>query len=154
MAERTRGSPFATAFQSSDTGSQDWRVREGASRVNSGETQGQGPMHTHCPQGDLPAGDSLPPLDPGLAAWRAVASAWGEAQCSGALGMPPSGAVEDSRSHSGLPLTESLFIFPAFRHRQTRTRGKKSVNHYAHFIINFNNLRVWYGFIIVFISPY
>lgn len=63
------------------------------------------------------------------------------------------GTVENSRSHSGPPVDRVTFHLLCLR-AQANAHGQKSVHNYAHFIINFNNLRVWYGFIIVFISPH
>lgn len=125
MAERTRGSPFATAFQSSNTGSQDWRVSEGASGVNTGETQGQGPC-THCrPQRDLLATDSLPPLGPRLAAGRAVGISMGRGPVlPGTWHVLPFGTVENSRSHSGPPVDRVTFHLPCLQAQANAHTGK------------------------------
>lgn len=53
----------------------------------------------------------------------------------------------------GLPVDRVTFHLLCLQ-AQANAHRQKSVNNYAHFIINFNNLRVWYCFIIVFISPH
>jgi hypothetical protein len=52
------------------------------------------------------------------------------------------------------PFDRVTFHFPLASGTGKSTQARKSVNKYAHFIINFNNLRVWYSFIIVFISSH
>lgn len=91
------------------------------SGANPGETQG--PMYARW---DLLALDSLPPLGRRLAVWRALASAWGEAQCSRGRGhVLPFGTVENSRSHSKPPVDRVTFHLPCLQ-AQANTRAKIS----------------------------